>query len=172
MKNLTKTYKFIYMNNYSYHNRDNRSDYVFANREPKGYGNKWNVYNFFHWFDDMTMRKQFTDKKVRRIKNREDFLSSDMPANEANITLAFVKKFTYELNQLRRRLTYLNKQFKIAQTDTVKYPHGVNPMNYNVYNPDHYRTQIKHTKENLAIWRQKYQKLKDQGMYTYLELIR
>ncbi len=170
MKNITKTYKFIYMTNYGYHNQDKRTDYVFGNRKPDGYGNKFDVYNFFHYFDDMTMRKQFTDKKVRRIRNREDFLTG--PANEANITLAFVKKLTFDLNQLRRRLTYLNKQFKIALTDTVKYPHGVNPMNYNVYNPDYYRTQIKHTKENLAIWKAKYQSLKDQGVYTYLELMK
>lgn len=148
---------------------DKRSDYVFANRKPKGYGNKWDVYNFFHFFDDSYMREQFTDKKIRRIQ-REDFLSG--PATEAAITLAFVKKLTYELNQYRRRLTYLNKLFKIAETDEVRFPHGVNPMNYNVYNPKFHSMRIKHTKENLAIWRAKYQALKDQGVYTYLELMK
>jgi|688.fasta_scaffold163205_1 hypothetical protein len=169
MKNLSKTYKFIYMNNYGTHNQHKRSDFVFANREPKGYGNRWDVYNFFHHFDDRTMRDQFTDKKTRKT-NCEDFLSG--PATEAAITLAFVKKLTFELNQYRRRLTYLNKQFKIAETDTVKYPHGVNPMHYNVYNPNFYRMQIKHTKENLAIWKAKYESLKEQGVYTYLELMK
>lgn len=171
MKNLSKTYKFIYMNNYGMHNQHVRSDYVFANREPKGYGNKWDVYNYFSFTDDFTMRKNFTDKKIRRI-NRDDFLQRNMPANEANITLAFVKKLTHEYNMYRRRLTYLNKQFKIAETDTVKYPHGVNPMNYNVYNPKFIAMRIKHTKENLAIWKAKYESLKEQGVYTYLELMK
>jgi hypothetical protein len=157
------------MNNYGFSNQYKRSDYVFANREPKGFGNKWDVYSFFSNSDDRTMRKNFTDKETRRIV-REDFLTG--PATEAAITLAFVKKLTFELNQYRRRLTYLNKQFKIAETDKVKYPHGVNPMNYNVYNPNHYRTQIKNTKENLAIWKAKYESLKEQGVYTYLELIK
>lgn len=169
MKNVTKTYKFIYMNNYGTHNQYLRSDFVFANREPKGYGNKWDVYSFFHYFDDTTMREQFTDKKIRKT-NREDFLVG--PATEAAITLAFVKKLTFDLNQMRRRLTYLNKLYKIAETDKVRFPHGVNPMNYNVYNPKFYSMQIKHDKENLAIWKAKYQALKDQGVYTYLELMK
>jgi hypothetical protein len=139
---------------------DTPTEYVFANRQPDGFSNKWHVSNFFHRVDDVTMRKYFTDKKIRRIRNREDFLTG--PANEANITLAFVKYFTYELNVCRRRLTYLNKH---AAAD-------FNPIGYNVYNPNYYRKMIKQYKHNLAIWRAKYQKLKDEGVYTYLELIK
>jgi hypothetical protein len=157
------------MKNYGLHNQHVRTDYVFGNRQPDGYGNKFDISLFFTNSDDFTMRKYFSDKPIRRQK-RDNFLQG--PANEANITLAFVKKFTFDLNNMRRRLTYLNKQFKIAETDKIKYPHGVNPMNYNVYNPDYYRRQIKHTKENLAIWKAKYESLKEQGVYTYLELIK
>lgn len=169
MKNVNKTYKFIYMTNYGWNRRDERSDFVFGNRCPVGYGNKFDMSLFFYNSDDRSMRENFTDKKTRRI-NRQSFLTG--PANEANITLAMVKKFTYDLNQSRRRLTYLNKEFKLAETDKVKYPHGVNPGHYNVFNPDYYRKSIKHAKENLAIWKAKYQALKDQGVYTYLELMK
>jgi hypothetical protein len=162
MKNVTKTYKFIYMRNWS--NMDVPTQYVFANRQPKGYSNKWEVSNFFHRVDDFTMRKYFTDKKIRRKRNfANDYLNPNMPANEANITQAFVKYFTYELNVCRRRLTYLNKHADAAD---------FNPMGYNVYNPNYYRKMIKHHKHNLAIWKAKYQALKDQGVYTYLELIK
>jgi hypothetical protein len=56
--------------------------------------------------------------------------------------------------------------------DTVKYPNGMNPMTYNVFNPEYYRVAIKHRKENLKIWKERYQELKDRGVYTYIELIK
>lgn len=172
MTNLTKTYKFIYFRNANkYCSLDQyvRTDYTFGNRMPKTHTNKLDVYKFFHHFDDRTTRKNFTDKPTRKIV-REDFLTG--PATEAAITLAFVKKFTFQLNDCRRKLTYLNKEFKLAETDKIKYPHGVNPMNYNVFNPQYYRVMIKHHKANLAIWRAKYNQLKEQGVYTYLELMK
>lgn len=170
MKNVSKTYKFIYIRDVSRFatvDKMQRLDYTFGNRMPDTHRNKWDVYNLFHRFDDRTMRKHFTDKPTRKI-NTKDFLPKSVPATEAAITLAFVKYFTYQLNQCRRKLTYLNKEIKLVD----KYPNGFNPMNYNVYNPDYYRVMIKHTKENLAIWKAKYQELKDSGVYTYLELVK
>lgn len=168
MKNLSKTYKFVYIrdtNRYCPVDQMQRMDYTFGNRMPDTHRNKWDVYNFFHRFDDRTTRKNFTNKETRKT-NPEDFLKG--PATEAAITLAFVKYFTYQLNQYRRKLTYLNKEIKLVD----KYPNGMNPMNYNAYNPDYYRVMIKHTKENLSIWKAKYQELKDRGVYTYLELVK
>jgi hypothetical protein len=171
MKNLTtKTYKFIYFSDVSRYDpldKKQRRDYTFGNRMPSTHTNKWTVHGFFRNFDDFTTRKHFSNKPIRRIK-REDFLPRNVPANEANITLAFVKKFTYELNDYRRKLTFLNKEMK----DTVKYPNGMNPMTYNVFNPEYYRVAIKHSKENLKIWKERYQELKDRGVYTYIELIK
>jgi len=138
------------------------TEYVFANRQPVGFDNRWEVSNFFDRSDDFTMRKYFTDKKIRRIRNKE-YLIPDMPANEANITQAFVKYFTYELNRCRRRLTYLNKH-----TDAADF----NPMGYNVYNPNYYRKMIRQYKHNLIVWKARYKALKDQGVYTYLELMK
>lgn len=170
MKNLTKTYKFLYISKHHYGSYDRRHDFVIGNRMPSyGSWNKWNVNDFLYRVADNTMRKHFSNGKVRKIKSKQ-YLNG--PATEANITKALVQHFTYELNQCRRRLTYLNKEFEIAKTDKVKYPHGVNPMNYNVYNPDFFRATIKHHKENLKIWRAKYNALKDQGVYTYLELMK
>lgn len=157
MTNLTKTYKFVYWNNVGYYNRDLRSDFTFGSRMPSNMTCKYNVYEWFNKCDDWTMRKWFTDSKVRRVKSKI-FLSRDMPANEANITLAFVKYFTYELNKCRRRLTYVNKhpeQFKNSGHSAASY-----------------KLAVKHNRENLQIWKQRYQTLKDQGVYTYLELMK
>lgn len=172
MSNLSKTYKFIYFTNYNQYaalDKKQRTEYTFGNRKPKGFHRKYDVYSFFERNDDRTMRNHLQERKTRKI-NCVNFLPKNLPANEANITFAFVKMFTFRLNDCRRKLTYLTKQAKLAETDKINFPHGFNPMNYNVYNPEYYRTEIKHAKENLKIWKAKYQQLKDQGVYTYLEL--
>lgn len=174
MPNLTKTYKFVYFTNYDRYasfDKKARTEYTFGNRMPEGFNSKYNVYEFFQFNDDFTTRKYFQNTKPRKIE-REDFLPKNLPANEAEITLAFVKLFTYRLNRNRRKLTYLNKDSVRAKTDKVNYPHGFNPMNYNVFNPDYYRVQIKHDKANLAIWKARYEELKNCGVYTYLELMK
>jgi hypothetical protein len=87
MKNLSKTYKFIYMTNYGMHNQHVRSDYVFANREPKGYGNKFAISSFFRNTDDFTMRKYFSDKPIRRQK-RENFLQVLLTKQTSHLRLS------------------------------------------------------------------------------------
>ena len=162
MKSVTKTYKFIYTDapRYAWQIKDReRINYTFGNRMPDGYDNKIDVYRFFYHVDDFTMRKHFTNKTPRRGKDIE-FLPSNVPANEANITLAFVKYFTHQLNTCRRKLTFLNKNPNECETL------------YNAYNPAYYSAVIREHKANLAIWKARYEVLKAQGVYTYMELMK
>ena len=109
MRNLTKTYKFVYW--YYSSNMTDKVDsnvMTYGNRMPANMNQKYCVYNFFYNTDDRTMRSWFTDRATRRI-NTKQFLSRDMPANEANIVRAFVQYYTKKYNQSRRRLTYVNK---------------------------------------------------------------
>lgn len=162
MQSVNKTYKFIYNDapRYAWQiSERQRINYTFGNRMPDGYRNKSDVYNFFYHVDDFIMRKHFSNKNVRRAKDIE-FLPRNLAANEANITLAFVKYFTHQLNSCRRKLTFLNKNPNECDT------------RYNAYNPAYYSDVIREHKANLAIWKARYEVLKSQGVYTYLELVK
>lgn len=154
-KIISKTYKFMYVDE-----RGNDKVYFFANKAPKGlncnagyfYSNcyRHNIYDFFYKGHHM------------------HFLPRNQPANEANITKAMVAKLKFDISKQRKDLTERKNDLAnyIANKDNDNV-WAIKSCERSIDNIQQYLDELKRT---LKIWKARYQVLKDQGVYTYLEL--
>lgn len=165
-KIVTKEYKFVLIdldkcpesgwNTYDMTN----AQYIFANKAPKYFGTrlhpgyKHRVRNFFR-----NTKSDYTGNK--------DFLGRNEPATEANLTRAMVRK----LKAILKNEVLDLKQRKLALANYVHagpgYVDMTQTMIHAIAKTENYVTS---TRKQLKIWQAKYQVLKDQGVYTYLEL--
>jgi hypothetical protein len=148
MKNLAKTYKFIYFNTTIHWGPCHaHMKPVFANKRPS-HLNRWvqksSVKNFFY---NYRLRKG-------RYTNVGSYLNADK-ATAPEIIRAMYFKFRHDYNHNRRFLTEFKKQGKRYTNDL-----------------DAIRCIVSLNRKNMLEFKKQYEQLRDEGAYTYLELIR
>jgi len=165
-KIVTKEYKFVLFDlsecpesGYNTYDTTN-AQYIFANKAPKYFGTR------LHAGHKHRVRDFFRNKKSDYTGNK-DFLGRDESATEANLTKAMLLKLKAMLKENVADL----KQRKLELANYVHAGPGYVDMTHTMINAiANLENYVAGTRKRVKIWQAKYQVLKDQGVYTYLEL--
>lgn len=161
-KIVTKEYKFIYRSCGYAGDLDAGMinwNYTFGNRRPEGYDMFCEKFRLPGFFKDNTDLPHIQKNNLNKI----------IPMTEANITMLMVKHWRYVISE--RLAAKRNRQKELTEY-VWKGPGYVDMKSTYEYSLIRIDNQIKAYRRQLKIWRDKYNLLKKQGVYTYMELIK